>query len=173
MVFSLFQIVFLAVILRTITFIFYVIWYALIVKCLIFQVKLQDSGEYVIITAGEVHLQRCVDDLQERYAGIPIRTSDPIVPFRETIIPPPTVDRLNEAIEGENISQKKVCISPYVTVFFIRIYLNNFYDIFSCKTRGQFVYSILPLSCVSESVHVDVFCVCVCFLACMHTCKYM
>lgn len=71
------------------------------------QVKLQDSGEYVIITAGEVHLQRCVDDLQERYAGIPIRTSDPIVPFRETIIPPPTVDRLNEAIEGENISQKK------------------------------------------------------------------
>ena len=27
---------------------------------------LQDSGEYVLVTAGEVHLQRCVDDLQHR-----------------------------------------------------------------------------------------------------------
>ncbi|XP_045616084.1 elongation factor-like GTPase 1 [Procambarus clarkii] len=72
------------------------------------QVMLHHSGEYVILTAGEVHLQRCVDDLQERYAGVPIRTSDPIVPFRETIIPSPTVDRLNEAIEGENINIRKV-----------------------------------------------------------------
>ncbi|XP_071518926.1 elongation factor-like GTPase 1 [Panulirus ornatus] len=72
------------------------------------QVALQNSGEYVIVTAGEVHLQRCVDDLQERYARVPVRISDPIVPFRETIIPPPTVDRLNEAIEGENINTRKV-----------------------------------------------------------------
>ncbi|KAG7178014.1 elongation factor-like GTPase 1 [Homarus americanus] len=72
------------------------------------QVALQKSGEYVILTAGEVHLQRCVDDLQERYAGVPVRISDPIVPFRETIISQPTVDRLNEAIEGENINFKKV-----------------------------------------------------------------
>lgn len=71
------------------------------------QVALHNSGEYVIVTAGEIHLQRCVDDLQERYAGVPIRTSDPIVPFRETIIPRPTVDRLNEAIEGENINFRK------------------------------------------------------------------
>ncbi|KAG0724152.1 Elongation factor-like GTPase 1 [Chionoecetes opilio] len=72
------------------------------------QVALQNSGEYVIVTAGEIHLQRCVDDLQERYAGVPIRTSDPIVPFRETIIPRPTVDRVNEAIEGENVNFRKV-----------------------------------------------------------------
>ncbi|MPC25037.1 Elongation factor-like GTPase 1 [Portunus trituberculatus] len=71
------------------------------------QVALQSSGEYVIVTAGEIHLQRCVDDLQERYAGVPIKTSDPIVPFRETIIPRPTVDRLNEAIEGENVNVRK------------------------------------------------------------------
>lgn len=61
-----------------------------------------------MVTAGEVHLQRCVDDLQERYAGVPVSTSDPIVPFRETIIPPPTYDRLNEAILGENINTRKV-----------------------------------------------------------------
>lgn len=76
------------------------------------QVALQDTGEYVIVTAGEIHLQRCIDDLQERYAGVPIRSSDPIVPFRETIIPRPTVDRLNEAIEGENVNTRKVCVCP-------------------------------------------------------------
>lgn len=32
------------------------------------QVLVQETGEHVIITAGEVHLQRCVDDLKERYS---------------------------------------------------------------------------------------------------------
>lgn len=64
-----------------------------------------------MVTAGEVHLQRCVDDLQERYARVPVSISDPIVPFRETIIPPPTYDRLNEAILGENVNTRKVCYS--------------------------------------------------------------
>lgn len=27
---------------------------------------LQETGEHVIIAAGEVHLQRCLDDLRER-----------------------------------------------------------------------------------------------------------
>ena len=31
------------------------------------QVMVQETGEHVIVTAGEVHLQRCVDDLRERY----------------------------------------------------------------------------------------------------------
>lgn len=77
------------------------------------QVALQDTGEYVIVTAGEIHLQRCIDDLQERYAGVPIRSSDPIVPFRETVIPRPTVDRLNEAIEGENVNTRKVSVCKW------------------------------------------------------------
>jgi ribosome assembly protein 1 len=31
-----------------------------------------------------------------------VSVSDPIVPFRETIVPPPQVDMVNEAMEGEN-----------------------------------------------------------------------
>lgn len=31
------------------------------------QVFVQESGEHVLVTAGEVHLQRCIDDLKERY----------------------------------------------------------------------------------------------------------
>lgn len=30
-------------------------------------VFVQESGEHVLVTAGEVHLQRCIDDLKERY----------------------------------------------------------------------------------------------------------
>lgn len=30
------------------------------------QVMVQETGEHVIVTAGEVHLQRCIEDLKER-----------------------------------------------------------------------------------------------------------
>lgn len=30
------------------------------------QVLIQETGEHVLVTAGEVHLQRCLDDLRER-----------------------------------------------------------------------------------------------------------
>ena len=30
------------------------------------KVLVQETGEHVIVTAGEVHLQRCVDDLKKR-----------------------------------------------------------------------------------------------------------
>lgn len=30
------------------------------------QVLIQETGEHVLVTAGEVHLQRCLDDLTER-----------------------------------------------------------------------------------------------------------
>ncbi|XP_021362732.1 elongation factor-like GTPase 1 isoform X2 [Mizuhopecten yessoensis] len=67
------------------------------------QVLVQETGEHVIITAGEVHLQRCLDDLRERYAKIGLHASSPIVPFRETIINPPKVDMVNEAVQDQPI----------------------------------------------------------------------
>ncbi|MBW0497085.1 hypothetical protein O181_036800 [Austropuccinia psidii MF-1] len=39
------------------------------------------SGEHVILTAGELHLERCLRDLRERLAEIPIQASKPIIPF--------------------------------------------------------------------------------------------
>ena len=67
------------------------------------QVLLQETGEHVLLTAGEVHLERCLKDLEE-FAQVPITASDPIVPYRETIIVPPKVDRTNEII----VNSKKV-----------------------------------------------------------------
>ncbi|KAL1007501.1 hypothetical protein UPYG_G00087640 [Umbra pygmaea] len=60
------------------------------------EVLIQETGEHVLVTAGEVHLQRCLDDLRERFAKIEISASKPIIPFRETIVRPPKVDMVNE-----------------------------------------------------------------------------
>lgn len=62
-------------------------------------VHIQETGEIILNTAGEVHLERCLEDLSLRYAKVEINVSDPIVPFRETVVPPPKVDMVNEAIE--------------------------------------------------------------------------
>lgn len=50
------------------------------------EVFLQETGEHVILTAGELHLQRCLKDLRERFARCEIQESEPIVPFRETVV---------------------------------------------------------------------------------------
>ncbi|GAA5954470.1 hypothetical protein JCM8115_004599 [Rhodotorula mucilaginosa] len=49
----------------------------------------QSTGEHVILTAGELHLERCLKDLRDRFAKIEITVSPPIVPFRETAISAP------------------------------------------------------------------------------------
>ncbi|KAI1101982.1 P-loop containing nucleoside triphosphate hydrolase protein [Jackrogersella minutella] len=44
------------------------------------------SGEHVLLTAGELHLERCLTDLKERFARCDIQAGEPIVPYRETIV---------------------------------------------------------------------------------------
>ncbi|CDK27729.1 unnamed protein product [Kuraishia capsulata CBS 1993] len=46
----------------------------------------KDTGEYILATAGELHLERCLKDLRERFAGIEITSSQPEIPYRETIL---------------------------------------------------------------------------------------
>ncbi|XP_078386576.1 elongation factor-like GTPase 1 isoform X2 [Cetorhinus maximus] len=70
------------------------------------EVLVQETGEHVLVTAGEVHLQRCLDDLRERFAKVEISSSEPIVPFREIIIRPPKLDMVNEDIG----TQQKVAV---------------------------------------------------------------
>ncbi|XP_012140504.1 elongation factor-like GTPase 1 isoform X3 [Megachile rotundata] len=62
-------------------------------------VHIQESGEIVLSTAGEVHLERCLEDLRSKYAKVEMNVSEPIVQFRETVVPPPKLDMVNEAIE--------------------------------------------------------------------------
>lgn len=53
---------------------------------------LLESGEHVISTAGELHLERCLKDLRERFAKCEIQASAPIVPFRESIVSAPEMN---------------------------------------------------------------------------------
>lgn len=62
------------------------------------QVIIQENGELVLLTLGEVHLERCVADLQQTYARCRLNVSPPIVSFRETVVPLATVDMVNESI---------------------------------------------------------------------------
>merc|ERR1712161_15657 len=50
------------------------------VQCLI-----EESGEHIIAGAGELHLEICLKDLEEDHAQIPIKQSDPVVSYRETV----------------------------------------------------------------------------------------
>ena len=50
------------------------------------QYEVLESGEHVILTAGELHLERCLKDLRERFARCDIQVGEPIVPYRESIV---------------------------------------------------------------------------------------
>uniref|UniRef100_H2YMS4 Tr-type G domain-containing protein n=1 Tax=Ciona savignyi TaxID=51511 RepID=H2YMS4_CIOSA len=47
---------------------------------------IEESGEHIIAGAGELHLEICLKDLEEDHAQIPIRKSDPVVSYRESVI---------------------------------------------------------------------------------------
>ncbi|PCG90358.1 Translation elongation/initiation factor/Ribosomal, beta-barrel [Penicillium occitanis (nom. inval.)] len=50
------------------------------------QYEVLPNGEHVILTAGELHLERCLKDLRERFAKCDIQSGEMIVPFRESIV---------------------------------------------------------------------------------------
>jgi ribosome assembly protein 1 len=62
------------------------------------------KGEHVIAASGELHLERCLLDLRERFAkGIKIHVSSPIISFRETVaggVPVATVAELQDGFRA-------------------------------------------------------------------------
>merc|ERR1712227_406480 len=50
------------------------------------QCSIEESGEHIIAGAGELHLEICLKDLEEDHAQIPLKKSDPVVSYRETVI---------------------------------------------------------------------------------------
>lgn len=51
------------------------------VQCII-----EESGEHIVAGAGELHLEICLKDLEEDHACIPLKKSDPVVSYRETVM---------------------------------------------------------------------------------------
>jgi ribosome assembly protein 1 len=69
------------------------------------------SGEHVILTAGELHLERCLKDLRERFAKCEIQAGEAIVPYRESIVsaaemnPPKDPNMPRGTVVGETASK--------------------------------------------------------------------
>ena len=47
-------------------------------------VHTEESGEHIIAASGELHLEICLQDLQQDFMGTEVKVSDPVVSFRET-----------------------------------------------------------------------------------------
>lgn len=78
--------------------------------------ELLASGEHVLLTAGELHLERCLTDLKERFALCDIQPGAPLVPYRETIVRaeemrPPANKELGRGAVVATTSSKQVTIS--------------------------------------------------------------
>ena len=46
----------------------------------------EESGEHIVAGAGELHLEICLKDLEEEFCGVPLRKTDPVVSYRETVL---------------------------------------------------------------------------------------
>lgn len=73
------------------------------------------TGEHVLLTAGELHLERCLTDLRERFARCEIQAGAPIVPYRETIVRveemrPPANKELGRGVVLGVTSSKQVTV---------------------------------------------------------------
>jgi ribosome assembly protein 1 len=73
------------------------------------------SGEHVILTAGELHLERCLKDLEERFAKCKIQAGEPIVPYRESTVAaaemnPPKDPELGRGVVVSATASKQVSV---------------------------------------------------------------
>jgi len=62
----------------------------------------EESGEHIVAGAGELHLEICLKDLEEEYAQVPLRISDPVVSFRETVTEESSVMCLSKSPNKHN-----------------------------------------------------------------------
>lgn len=60
------------------------------------------SGEHVIAGAGELHLEICLKDLEEDHAGVPLRISDPVVQYRESVAGKSSITALSKSPNKHN-----------------------------------------------------------------------
>jgi elongation factor 2 len=77
------------------------------VQCII-----EESGEHIIAGAGELHLEICLKDLEEDHACIPIKRSDPVVSYRETVSDESTEMCLSKSPNKHNRLFMKACPMP-------------------------------------------------------------
>merc|ERR1712091_245856 len=76
------------------------------------QILIEESGEHIIAGAGELHLEICLKDLEEDHAQIPLKKSDPVVSYRETVTEESSQMCLSKSPNKHNRLFMKACPMP-------------------------------------------------------------
>jgi elongation factor 2 len=65
--------------------------------------SIEESGEHIVAGAGELHLEICLKDLQEDFMnGAPLKISEPVVSFRETVTAISSIQCLSKSANKHN-----------------------------------------------------------------------
>lgn len=65
--------------------------------------SIEESGEHIVAGAGELHLEICLKDLQDDFMnGAPLKISEPVVSFRETVTQVSSVQCLSKSANKHN-----------------------------------------------------------------------
>jgi len=73
------------------------------------EVRIQPNGEHILGAIGELHLERCVKDLRDRFAKVEIKVSQPIAIFRETLV---LAESGNSTLKGSSLASPKHTFEP-------------------------------------------------------------
>jgi elongation factor 2 len=64
---------------------------------------IEETGEHIVAGAGELHLEICLKDLQEDFmGGAPLKISDPVVSYRETVTAESSMTMLAKSANKHN-----------------------------------------------------------------------
>ncbi|ELU04840.1 hypothetical protein CAPTEDRAFT_21323 [Capitella teleta] len=66
------------------------------------QCSIEESGEHIVAGAGELHLEICLKDLEEDHACIPLKISEPVVSYRETVSEESSITCLSKSPNKHN-----------------------------------------------------------------------
>lgn len=65
--------------------------------------SIEESGEHIVAGAGELHLEICLKDLQDDFMnGAPLKISEPVVSFRETVSAVSSIQCLSKSANKHN-----------------------------------------------------------------------
>lgn len=64
--------------------------------------SMSESGEHIVACTGELHLEICLQDLEQDHAGIPLKVSPPVVAYRETVTAESSMTALSKSPNKHN-----------------------------------------------------------------------
>ena len=66
------------------------------------QTWIAETGEHIVAGAGELHLEICLNDLMNDHAQVPLKISDPVVGYRETVTAESSMTALSKSQNKHN-----------------------------------------------------------------------